>query len=353
MGVAFQLMSLSGHTSNVTAVGWNKNGKWLYSAGEDGTIRVWTCKTAENVLTFTAGSPISDVDLHPNQVELVSTDRSGRVRIWNVQSKECRLVLVPAGELSSEVPLSAVKISSDASRLVAALHSGAVCVWTSSDQGKTFVQLATFAAHDDYILRLQFSPDLRLLASASADKTVRLWNTEDWSMTTQLVGHERWVWDCAFSADSGYILTGSSDNTVRLWETSTGDTVRTFTAHTRGVTAIALHDAQPIPDPTAASVSAGAASASASAGAAGSVRRPASRPSEAAVMPRAPSAPLQPPPPPPPASGPSTTAASTAVPTTAAGATSRDMTPAVAATSAARPPTDAAVDGEEDAKHPG
>ena len=48
----------------------------------------------------------------------------------------------------------------------------------------------------------------RLLATASADRTIRIWNTRDWTLERTLQGHQRWVWDCAFSADSAYIVSG-------------------------------------------------------------------------------------------------------------------------------------------------
>jgi len=51
-----------------------------------------------------------------------------------------------------------------------------------------------------------------LLATTSADATIRIWKTIDFSMMAELsLGAEntqRWVWDCAFSDDSQYIISG-------------------------------------------------------------------------------------------------------------------------------------------------
>jgi len=49
-----------------------------------------------------------------------------------------------------------------------------------------------------------------LLATASADRTIRIWNTRDWTLERTLVGHQRWVWDCVFSADSAYLVSGTA-----------------------------------------------------------------------------------------------------------------------------------------------
>ena len=53
---------------------------------------------------------------------------------------------------------------------------------------------------------------IRLLATTSADTTIRIWKTIDFSKVAELsLGAEstqRWVWDCAFSEDSQYIISG-------------------------------------------------------------------------------------------------------------------------------------------------
>jgi G protein beta subunit-like protein len=51
----------------------------------------------------------------------------------------------------------------------------------------------------------------RHLATCSADKTVKVWSTENYEYRLErtLEGHQRWVWDAAFSADSAYLVTGS------------------------------------------------------------------------------------------------------------------------------------------------
>ena len=54
------------------------------------------------------------------------------------------------------------------------------------------------------------SPDAKFLATTSADQTVKLWKTSDFSLHSELkCDSQRWVWDIAFSADSQYAITGT------------------------------------------------------------------------------------------------------------------------------------------------
>jgi target of rapamycin complex subunit LST8 len=99
-----------------------------------------------------------------------------------------------------------------------------------------------FQAHDDYLLKCVISPDLRSIATTSADKTIKLWDTSNWELETILNKHQRWVWDCVYSADSLYLLTASSDQSAKLWDLRSGDVIRNYTGHSLAVTCVALND---------------------------------------------------------------------------------------------------------------
>ena len=80
------------------------------------------------------------------------------------------------------------------------------------------------------------------MATASADSTIKIWNTSDFSLEKVLTGHQRWVWDMVFSADSAYLVSASSDHVARLWDISQGDTIRTYSGHQKATVCVALND---------------------------------------------------------------------------------------------------------------
>jgi len=116
---------------------------------------------------------------------------------------------------------------------------GNVYVWKIR-QGNDLVDLqpvTMFNAHPKYLTRCLLSPDSKLLATCSADTTVKIWSTENYNYKLERVlsGHQRWVWDAAFSADSAYLVTASSDHVARLWDLHSGATVRQYSGHHRYV----------------------------------------------------------------------------------------------------------------------
>jgi WD40 repeat protein len=62
-----------------------------------------------------------------------------------------------------------------------------------------------------------FSPDASLLASASADGTLRLWDSRTGRQQATLTGHTDWVGAVAFSPDASLLASASADGTLRLW----------------------------------------------------------------------------------------------------------------------------------------
>jgi hypothetical protein len=98
----------------------------------------------------------------------------------------------------------------------------------------------TLRGHAGEVLGITFSPDGRLLATASYDGTARLWDPATGGHLRTLTGHTRQVSGVAFSPDGRLLATASEDTTARLWDPATGDCLRTFTSHTDMVSDVAF-----------------------------------------------------------------------------------------------------------------
>jgi len=238
------VINYDGISKNVTAVGFQENSKWMFTGGEDKSVRIWDMRSRNLQCQhmFQVNSPVTSVVLHPNQSELIIGDQSGAINMWDLKTDHNEQLIPEAGAIIQSVAID------PEGKFMASLNSKGGChVWSLTgglkEERTVFYPKQRISAHSKYGLKCLFSPDSSLLATTSADGTVKLWSTEDLTLYKLLQDpSKRWVWDCTFSEDSHYCITASSDNNGRLWNVDKGEVIREYTGHQKAIISLAFKD---------------------------------------------------------------------------------------------------------------
>ncbi|CAL9182937.1 unnamed protein product [Musa hybrid cultivar] len=138
-----------------------------------------------------------------------------------------------------------------------AVHPTLPCVLSSSDDmliklwdwDKGWMCTQIFEGHSHYVMQVTFNPkDTNTFASASLDRTVKIWNLGSPDPNFTLDAHSKGVncVDYFTGGDRPYLITGSDDQTAKVWDYQTKSCVQTLEGHTHNVSAVCFHPELPI-----------------------------------------------------------------------------------------------------------
>jgi WD40 repeat protein len=124
-------------------------------------------------------------------------------------------------------PVLSVSFSPDSQLLASASVDKTIKLWDPP----TGELRQTLDRHSDVVEYVYFSPDSQLLASASNDKTIKLWDPTTGELCQTLEGHSEWVQSVSFSPDGQLLASASDDKTIKLWDPTTGELRQTLEGH--------------------------------------------------------------------------------------------------------------------------
>jgi WD40 repeat protein len=219
--------ALAGRTSRnlLAAVAFRPGGRYLATAGHDGSVIAWDPSVLKPVLTFEAQAartvPWGSVAYSADGRWLAAGSPEGLVQMWDAASGRELL----SARTPTQAGVSGVAFAGPEARILAAATTdNTVQGWVTRSGKLAF----TLRGHTRAVAAVACSPDGLCLASGSLDRTVKLWDVEQQNEDlTRRPGNEE-ATCVAFSPDGVLLAAAARDRVVKVWEVPTGKVVRTL-----------------------------------------------------------------------------------------------------------------------------
>ena len=219
------------HGSPIQCLAMSQDGRFIAGGGYNDPVRIWDAASGKEHLqlpepwieaaVFTKGAG-----------QILTGGKLKTVRVWNLLSGKEDAQLT-----GHQAAITALAVSTDNILIASASQDGTIILWETGI--KTVNKLAEFKGHTDKVTGLAFSTDLDsiYLVSGSADRTVRIWSTVQKKMLHQLDAGTS-VTSVGF-IDDKTIASAGDENQIRLWNAADGKALAPLPGHRGGVAALA------------------------------------------------------------------------------------------------------------------
>ena len=209
------LHTFKNHSSAILSLSFDKRGEYLAASSNDHTLTTWNIDSALQTGMQRQDLAINNVKYGPSIKYVYSSIKNGEIKVWDMMDpKRIRTI-------NTKMKINSFAMSKDRKFVFTAGESNHVKKFNLKG-----IEIISLEGHTAFINDIALSTKGQLLASASDDKTIKIWDLVRSKEKLTLTGHTSKVNTVAFTSDDKYIISGDHSGEVIIWEIETGNIVK-------------------------------------------------------------------------------------------------------------------------------
>jgi hypothetical protein len=203
-----ELQLLEGHKGWVDALSFTPDSKGLYSSSTDKSIIYWDLIAGTSSVFVNYNNKINSIYCSPDGKYLAGGSENGEVILWNLATNKSSVLY------KSDAPIQVVKYNSAGTKIVFGNKLGTLGIINLKTNN-----IITVKAHTPKrITDIALSPDNGLLATASYDGTIKIWNANNLNVgPVEIRAHEAWAHSLAFNRNGRSLVSGDTQARIFIW----------------------------------------------------------------------------------------------------------------------------------------
>ena len=235
--------ALSHRSERVKCVDIHPTEPWLLAALYSGKVLILDTNTSATVKTFDVSElPVRSAKFIARKQWFMTASDDMQLRVYNYNTME----KVKAWERAHDDYIRFIEVHPTLPYVLTSSDDMTIKLW-DWDHGWDCTQV--FEGHSHYVMMVRMNPkDSSSFASASLDRTVKVWSLSKEGANFTLDGHERGCncVDYYAGGDKPYLVSGADDATIRIWDYQTKSCVQVLEGHSNNVSAVCFHPRLPL-----------------------------------------------------------------------------------------------------------
>ncbi|KAM7434521.1 Coatomer subunit beta' [Porites harrisoni] len=233
---------LSARSDRVKCVDVHPTEQWMLASLYNGNVHVWNYESQALVKTFEVTDlPVRTAKFVPRKNWIVTGSDDMMLRVFNYNTLE----RVHGFEAHSDY-LRSIAVHPSQPYILTSSDDMLIKLW---DWEKKWLCSQVFEGHTHYVMQIVINPkDNNQFASASLDRTIKVWQLGSTTPNFTLEGHEKGVncVDYFHGGEKPYLISGADDRLVKIWDYQNKTCVQTLEGHAQNISCVGFHPELPI-----------------------------------------------------------------------------------------------------------